>query len=140
MGAALALRVADASLLLADGIAIPPGVALDQCGIQGECLKNDRGMIAGWAYYSDQPDRRVELAAYAEGAFIARFRADQAGAPDGRVGRFEFALPSDLLRENRLKIDVVVAELGVPLQWSPIVVTGRKVRLSGWKSIWSVGS
>ena len=140
VGAALALRVADASLLLADGIAIPPGVALDQCGIQGECLKNDRGMIAGWAYYSDQPDRRVELAAYAEGAFIARFRADQAGAPDGRVGRFEFALPSDLLRENRLKIDVVVAELGVPLQWSPIVVTGRKVRLSGWKSIWSVGS
>lgn len=139
VGAALALRVADSSLLLADGIAIPPRVALDQCGIQGECVKNDRGMIAGWACYADEPDRRVELAAYAEGAFIARFRADLAGTPDGRVGRFEFALPNGLLTENRLKIEVVVAELGVPLQWSPIVVTGRKIRLSGWKNIWSVG-
>ncbi len=139
-GVALSLRVANAALLLADGVAVPPGVSLDQCGIVGECVKNDEGLILGWARYPFEVDRQVDLAAYVDGAFIARFRANRDHATQAQACGFELPLPAALLESGGHKIDVVVAELGVPLARSPVSVKGLKVRPSGWKSIWKLGA
>ena len=137
---ALSLRVVDAPLLLADGGAVPPGVSLDQCGILGECEKNDQGLISGWARYPFESDRQVELAAYVGGAFVTRFRSDLDHPAEGRACGFALPLPPVLLDGTRHKIEVVVAELGVPLLRSPISVKGLKVRRSGWKNIWKLGA
>lgn len=137
---AIVLRVVDAPLLLAEGGAVPPGVSLDQCGLLGECEKNDEGLISGWARYPFEPDRHVELAAYVDGAFIARFRADLYHRGEGRACGFAWPLPPILRDGTAHKIDVVVAELGIPLLRSPLSVKGLKVRRSGWKSIWKLGA
>lgn len=136
-GTNLTLQVAQSPLVLADGVALPPGIGLERCGVAGACDSNDEGLLTGWAGFIEEPDRVVELAAYAEGAFLARFDADLPHPKTTQSGGgFEFRIPDALLNQGKVRIDVVMAETGVALRQSPVVVDGLRVATSGWANFW----
>lgn len=134
-GASIALTVADGRLPLAEGVAVPPSLALELSGVNGTCERDADGMLTGWASFSDGSDRAVTLAAYVQGLFLARFRADQAHPSTGRGG-FRLEVPEVLRATGRLQIDVVVADTGIALRQSPVRVDGLRVSVGRWPFGW----
>jgi glycosyltransferase involved in cell wall biosynthesis len=139
-GTHLVLAVAGSGLVLAQGVAVPPGITLDRCGVAGSCEANRNGMLAGWACFPEEPDRVVELAAYIGDRFLARFLADlpHAESPNGKGG-FQFPIPDALLAEGKMQIDVVMAETSIALPRSPLAVDGQRVGTNQRRSLWRWG-
>jgi len=143
-GTDLSLTVKDSTLVLAQGTAVPPKLPLERSGIIGVCEANDQGWLCGWAAHVDEPERFVELAAYIDGVFFARFMADLAH-PKARQrtgqngGGFKLEIPPALRSGGEARIDVVVAEMGIPLQRSPLILEGQRLRLTGWPALWRMG-
>lgn len=125
--------VSGVDLVLAEGSAAPPGLKLNRTGIMGTCENDTNGMLTGWACYKDEPDRIVSLAAYVDGLFLGRFRADHAhskASPGG--GGFRFVIPEALRLAGRVQVDVVVEQTGIGLWRSPVRVDGWRVSVSRW--------
>ena len=128
-----AIKIAGTALVLTEGQAVPPATRLDRLGIEADWEANDMGLIHGWAWHPKVPERRVVLAAFANGSFLARFRADRErseeqtpGGGQGDYG-FQLLLPRALRDAGRHRIDLVVADIGVPLRQSPAWAEGLRV-------------
>ena len=139
-GLQLSLVVAGSGLVLADGVAVPSGVTLENCGISGACEANDAGMLSGWACYHENPDQFVELALYCEGAFLSHVQANLDHPKAAKAGwGFRYDIPKALRAGGKVQIDVVIAETGVALRHSPVTVDGQRVIVNRWPNIWRMG-
>lgn len=130
------LKVAGSSLLLGEGVALPTDAPLEKTGVNGFCDPGDMGLVYGWAWYPAMPDLRVDLAVFVDGAPLARLRANReredllaGGMPQSDYG-FQVMLPKILREQGRHRIDVVVADSGIPLRRSPVYAEGMRVTVS----------
>ena len=129
------VRVAGSTLVLGEGLAMAPNANIDRCGVDAMWEQSDAGLIQGWAWYPDQAERVVELAAFVNGAILGRFRADRQSSQFSPAGdrsgahAFEFAVPRLLQEAGRHRLDLVVAPIGVPLRQSPGWVQGMRVEV-----------
>lgn len=139
-GTHLSLIVAGSELVLASGVAVPPGIELDRVGVAGMCEGARDGTLTGWASFPEEPDRVVELAAYVDGAFLARFDADlpHPKTVHGRGG-FQLPIPDALLGDSKVQIDLVMAETGIPMPNSPFSVTAQRFSVGRLAKVWKFG-
>ncbi|WP_408590636.1 glycosyltransferase [Novosphingobium sp.] len=130
------VKVAGSSLMLGEGVAMAADAPLEKCGVNGFCDPGEMGLVYGWAWYPTMPDLRVDLAVFVDGAPLTRLRANReredllaGGIPQSDYG-FQVMLPKVLREQGRHRIDVVVADSGIPLRRSPVYAEGMHVTVS----------
>ncbi|HEY2179485.1 MAG TPA: glycosyltransferase [Caulobacteraceae bacterium] len=131
--AKLTVRTAEGLVLTRD-IALPGvGADLSSVGIQGFCDASDDGVVKGWARREPAMEDRLDLAIFVDQRFLTRVRADhyredvhQHGHGDGEYG-FGVTLPPTYRDGTRRRVDVVVADIGLPLARSPLWAEGRRL-------------
>lgn len=96
--------------------------------LSGHVDKYDLTAIEGWAWDTENPEKRVEVAIYDGDALIHRLVASElrldlarAGVGDGHYG-FRLKLPPDLLSLSAHRLSVRYAETGEHLRNSPRVL------------------
>ncbi|WP_174299448.1 glycosyltransferase family 4 protein [Caulobacter sp. S45] len=134
-GRHVALRVAESGLVLAELDLPARGAELAHSEVEGYCDASDNGVLYGWAWRPSQADRHVDVAVFLDGELMARLRADRyrddlrhRGVGDGEHG-FNVTLPKAVTAEGSHRIDVVVADSGLPLLRSPVYSEGRVIRI-----------
>ena len=129
----LTVRTAEGLVLTRD-IALPGvGADLSSVGIQGFCDASDDGVVKGWARREPAVEDRLDLAIFVDQRFLTRVRADRYredvhlhGHGDGEYG-FGVTLPPSYRDGTRRRVDVVVADNGLPLARSPLWAEGRRL-------------
>ena len=131
----VSLRIAGGEMLAESLRVAEPGLKIGRSPYRGYCDPGETGVLHGWAWQADAPERRLEVAVFIDDAFctVARaseFRQDlrDAGIGDGRHG-FSVHLPPRYLSGERHMVHVVIAHDGIPLANSPLVVAGSALRL-----------
>jgi glycosyltransferase involved in cell wall biosynthesis len=127
----LSVSTAD-GLVLAKDLSLPGvGADLSSVGIEGYCDPSDNGVVQGWAKREPMVDDRLSIAIFVDQKFLTRVLADQYredvhshGHGDGEYG-FSAALPQRYRDGTRRRVDVVVADTGLPLMRSPLWAEGR---------------
>jgi hypothetical protein len=133
MASRLTVSTAEGLVLTRD-IALPGvGADLTSVGIQGFCDASDDGVVRGWARREPSMEDRLDLAIFVDQRFLTRVRADRYredvhlhGHGDGEYG-FGVALPQPYRDGTRRRVDVVVADNGLPLGHSPLWAEGRRL-------------
>ncbi len=129
----LSLRTSD-GLVLSNDIVLPPvGAQMTALGVAGFCDASDDGVIRGWAWRGSATDERLDIAVLVEQKFLTRVTANRyredvhnSGHGDGEYG-FAVPLPKRFRDGERRRVDVILADSGLPLGRSPLWSEGRRV-------------
>lgn len=132
------VRVAGSKLVLSKSAAAswPAHPDLHKSGFDGYCDPSDNGLAQGWAWRPSDPGGAVEVALFIDGKFLARVPADkhrddllEHGIGNGGHG---FAMPvhRSVRNPKGSSIEALIADHGIPLNFSPLIVTGTVVRPS----------
>lgn len=128
------IRIRGTKRYLARSVEIfAPGATIDSSDFQGFCDPSDDGAVIGWAWDAANPDKKVDVAVFLNGAFLGRARADQYrqdlgdnGIGDGEHG-FRLPFSHSVSKGGQHIIDVVIASNGLRLKRSPARLVGRRV-------------
>jgi glycosyltransferase involved in cell wall biosynthesis len=132
---ALDLRVAGDNVMLARDLRIyGPGATMAGTPFDGYCEPSREGLLQGWVWLESDPDRRMDIAIFVDGKFAIRLRADgyREDLVQNQIGSGEhaFRISVDKLVSDGDPhvVEVVIAQNGLRLKRSPLVVTGRIVK------------
>lgn len=134
-GIAYEIAVCGCDLILGDGLILPQNATLAKCGIDAGCEPDDTGIIRGWACQIADPLRKLDVALFANGVFMARCRADLAESSADRSGgdsacSFTMPVPRLLRKAGRHRIDIMIADLGLLLPGMPLWIEGARVEIT----------
>ena len=130
----LTVRVAGTDLVLSSSVTPAADADLIKAGCDGYCDPSDHGAAVGWAWRPDQPDDPIEVALFLDGKFLTRAVADnyredlfEHGIGAGAHG-FSVPIPKPFRKADGSSIEVVIADVGAPLNRSPLRMDGPIVR------------
>ncbi|MBL6749552.1 MAG: glycosyltransferase [Nevskia sp.] len=128
------LRAAGVDTPLIEALAVAaPGLPIRHSGFQGYCDPSDNGVVQGWVWAPDAPERVIDVAVFVDGRLLARLPADRsredlraAGIGAGHYG-FHLRLDDRYRDSVTRRIDVVMADTGVALARGTLYATGQRV-------------
>ncbi|SEQ36790.1 Glycosyltransferase involved in cell wall bisynthesis [Faunimonas pinastri] len=129
------LRIAGTGEILGAPIEVfAPAADIGPTRFEGFCDPSDEGVVQGWLRSRSDADGELDAAIFLDGRFLAAIRADQyrddlaqKSVGTGEHG-FRLRLTESLGTGEAHRIDIVIAQNGLRLKRSPMVIAGRQVR------------
>jgi glycosyltransferase involved in cell wall biosynthesis len=129
------LRIAGTDVMLAREMTIAgPTARIQSSAYRGYCDQSTDGRLRGWVWDPRFPDQNLEVGVFVDGKFLTRVPAQDyredlvvSGISSGEHG-FVLSLPRACRDGQRHVVEVFIADLGLALGRSPMVVVGNDIR------------
>lgn len=123
-------------------VVFSPSAVMDRTSYEGYCDRSNDGVVQGWVRSTTGSDEEIDVAIVLDGVLIGRARADHYRddlvANDVGSGEhgFRFKLAESLRTGRRQLVDVFIAQNGLRLNRSPLVVKARTITPRSPLFIW----
>lgn len=114
-------------------VVFSPSAVMDRTSYEGFCDRSNDGVVQGWVRSTTGSDEEIDVAILLDGVLIGRARADHYRddlvANDVGSGEhgFRFKLAESLRTGRPQRVEVCIAQNGLRLNRSPLVVKARTI-------------